>query len=74
MASTLVLKDGMPDVMHEYEGKWTETTRDSHTNGSSPQEVKDKQDIIYTYDVEFEASDLTREARWDAYLPRVGGW
>ncbi|MED6107347.1 Transmembrane 9 superfamily member 10 [Stylosanthes scabra] len=61
-------------VMHEYEGKWNETTCDSHNMYGSPQEVKDKNDIIYTYDVEFEASDLKWEARWDTYLPRVGDW
>ena len=49
-------------VQHEYEGKWNEKTRlitcDPHTGTGfeSPQEVEDKKEIIFTYDVEFEVS------------------
>lgn len=53
-------------VKHEFEGKWEEkntrlTTCDPHTkhmvtNSNSPQEVEAKQDIIFTYDVEFQVN------------------
>lgn len=53
---------GESSVKHEYEGDWSENTRlttcDPHakravTNSESPQEVDDKKEIIFTYDVEF---------------------
>lgn len=49
-------------VKHEYEGTWNENTRlttcDPHSkhtvvNSNSPQEVEEKKEIIFTYDVEF---------------------
>ncbi|KAH1117275.1 hypothetical protein GLYMA_17G073600v4 [Glycine max] len=64
-------------IKHEYEGKWNENTRlttcDPHakklvTSSESPQEVEDKKEIIFTYDVEFEASDVKWAYRWDTYL------
>ncbi|XP_047941293.1 transmembrane 9 superfamily member 8-like [Salvia hispanica] len=64
-------------VKHEYEGKWTENTRlatcDPHaqrivTSSSSPQEVEDKQEVIFTYDVTFQESDVKWAMRWDTYL------
>ncbi|GKU87209.1 hypothetical protein SLEP1_g1651 [Rubroshorea leprosula] len=65
-------------VKHEYEGQWKEkTTRlitcDPHakravTNSDSPQEVDDKKEIIFTYDVEFQESDIKWASRWDTYL------
>ncbi|KAL2338525.1 hypothetical protein Fmac_012971 [Flemingia macrophylla] len=64
-------------VKHGYEGKWNENTRlttcDPHarklvTSSESPQEVEDKKEIIFTYDVEFEASDVKWAYRWDTYL------
>ncbi|KAK1399912.1 Transmembrane 9 superfamily member [Heracleum sosnowskyi] len=64
-------------VKHEYEGTWNEKTRlttcDPHakrtvTNSESPQEVADKKEIIFTYDVEFEPSDVKWASRWDSYL------
>ncbi|KAF3970390.1 hypothetical protein ACB098_01G098800 [Castanea mollissima] len=65
-------------VKHEFEGKWDEknirlTTCDPHTkrmvaNSNTPQEVEAKQDIIFTYDVEFQESDVKWASRWDAYL------
>ncbi|KAJ4958526.1 hypothetical protein NE237_025637 [Protea cynaroides] len=64
-------------VKHEYEGEWSENTRlttcDPHarrtvTNSDSPQEVEDKKEIIFTYDVEFEPSDVKWASRWDTYL------
>ncbi|XP_057969807.1 transmembrane 9 superfamily member 8-like [Malania oleifera] len=65
-------------VKHEYEGKWEGkktrlTTCDPHakrtvSNSESPQEVEDKKDIIFTYDVEFQESDIKWASRWDTYL------
>ncbi|KAH6790920.1 Endomembrane protein 70 protein family [Perilla frutescens var. frutescens] len=64
-------------VKHEYEGKWSEdsrlTTCDPHaqrivTSSSSPQEVEDKQEVIFTYDVTFQESDVKWASRWDTYL------
>lgn len=52
-------------VHHEYEGEWSNTTRliscDPRTNrsvtsSSNPQEVIEKQEIIFTYDVSFEVT------------------
>lgn len=54
-------------VRHEYEGEWSGKTRlttcDPHakrtvTSSESPQEVEDKKEIIFTYDVEFQVGDL----------------
>ncbi|CAG7891456.1 unnamed protein product [Brassica rapa] len=68
-------------VKHEYDGEWSEkarlTTCDPHkkrlvVSSSTPQEVEPKKEIIFTYDVEFEASICESEvkwaSRWDAYL------
>ncbi|CAO2815962.1 unnamed protein product [Amaranthus hypochondriacus] len=64
-------------VKHEYEGEWSDNTRltscDPHANrlvtsSSNPQEVEEKQEIIFTYDVSFEQSDVKWASRWDAYL------
>ncbi|GAA0164193.1 transporter [Lithospermum erythrorhizon] len=64
-------------VKHEYEGKWTDKTRlttcDAHakrtvTTSESPQEVEDKKEIIFTYDAEFQNSDIKWASRWDTYL------
>ncbi|KAK2979097.1 hypothetical protein RJ640_005848 [Escallonia rubra] len=64
-------------VKHEYEGQWNENTRlttcDPHakrtvSSSNSPQEVEDKQEVIFTYDVEFEESDVKWASRWDTYL------
>ena len=51
-------------VKHAFEGDWKEentrlTTCDPHakrlvTSSENPQEVEDKKDIIFTYDVEFQ--------------------
>ena len=55
-------------VKHEYEGVWTSdkprlTTCDPHakrtvTNSESPQEVEDKKEILFTYDVDFKVSSF----------------
>ncbi|KAF3652067.1 Transmembrane 9 superfamily member 9 [Capsicum annuum] len=64
-------------VKHEYDGEWNGknrlTTCDPHakrtvTSSDSPQEVDDKKEIIFTYDVEFEESDIKWASRWDTYL------
>ncbi|KAA8535358.1 hypothetical protein F0562_030361 [Nyssa sinensis] len=65
-------------VRHEYEGDWKNdktrlTTCDPHakrtvTSSESPQEVEDKKEIIFTYDVEFQESDVKWAYRWDTYL------
>lgn len=64
-------------VKHEYEGEWSENTRltscDPHANrlvtsSTNPQEVEEKQEIIFTYDVQFEESEVKWASRWDAYL------
>ncbi|KAF5743369.1 hypothetical protein HS088_TW09G01437 [Tripterygium wilfordii] len=65
-------------VKHEYEGNWNDdktrlTTCDPHAkhmvvNSNSPQEVEEKMEIIFTYDVEFVPSDVKWASRWDAYL------
>ncbi|XP_061365245.1 transmembrane 9 superfamily member 8-like isoform X2 [Gastrolobium bilobum] len=65
-------------VKHEYEGKWDEkktrlTTCDPHAkhtvvNSNNPQEVEENKEIIFTYDVEFQESDVKWASRWDAYL------
>ncbi|XP_028807134.1 transmembrane 9 superfamily member 8 [Neltuma alba] len=65
-------------VKHEFEGKWDEkktrlTTCDPHTkrtvvNSNTPQEVEENKEIIFTYDVEFQPSDVKWASRWDTYL------
>ncbi|KAK8513568.1 hypothetical protein V6N12_052746 [Hibiscus sabdariffa] len=64
-------------VKHEYDGEWNEkthlTTCDPHakravTSSESPQEVEENTEIIFTYDVEFQESDIKWASRWDAYL------
>ncbi|XP_021746258.1 transmembrane 9 superfamily member 8 [Chenopodium quinoa] len=64
-------------VKHEYEGEWNDNTRltscDPHANrlvisSSNPQEVEDKQEIVFTYDVQFQESEVKWASRWDAYL------
>ncbi|KAJ4758129.1 Transmembrane 9 superfamily member [Rhynchospora pubera] len=63
---------------HEFEGQWSGiktrlTTCDPHskrlvTNSDTPQEVEANKDIIFTYDVDFEESDIKWASRWDTYL------
>ncbi|KAL5698961.1 Transmembrane 9 superfamily member 8 [Ranunculus cassubicifolius] len=64
-------------VKHEYDGEWNVNTRlttcDPHakrsvTSSDSPQEVEEKKEIIFTYDVEFQPSDVKWASRWDTYL------
>ncbi|XP_075514518.1 transmembrane 9 superfamily member 9-like [Primulina tabacum] len=64
-------------VKHEYEGNWNDETRltncDPHakrivTGNDSPLEVEEQKEIIFTYDVEFQESDIKWASRWDTYL------
>ncbi|KAK4755846.1 hypothetical protein SAY87_009603 [Trapa incisa] len=64
-------------IKHEYEGKWSDNTRltscDPHSkhtvvNSNTPQEVEANTEIIFTYDVEFQESDVKWASRWDTYL------
>lgn len=52
-------------VKHQYDGEWSDKTRlstcDAHakrmvTSSDPPQEVEDKKEIIFTYDVDFQVS------------------
>ncbi|GMY35620.1 transmembrane 9 superfamily member 8-like [Fagus crenata] len=57
-------------IKHEFDGEWNEkmhlTTCDPYSK--APQEVEDKEEIIFTYDVEFQESDVKWASRWDTYL------
>ncbi|KAL6012172.1 Transmembrane 9 superfamily member 8 [Asimina triloba] len=64
-------------VKHEYEGQWNNKsglrTCDIHAkqsvfSSSSPQEIQDKEEIIFTYDVDFQESEVNWTSRRDAYL------
>ncbi|KAL3633428.1 Transmembrane 9 superfamily member 8 [Castilleja foliolosa] len=64
-------------VKHEYEGKWVDNIRltscDPHaqrivTSSNTPQEVEEKQEVIFTYDVSFQESEVKWASRWDTYL------
>ncbi|XP_020578770.1 transmembrane 9 superfamily member 8-like [Phalaenopsis equestris] len=65
-------------VKHVYEGNWNGNqtrlmTCDPHakrtvSNSDNPQEVEENKDIIFTYDVEFQESEIKWASRWDSYL------
>ncbi|KAL0330865.1 UNVERIFIED_CONTAM: Transmembrane 9 superfamily member 8 [Sesamum angustifolium] len=64
-------------VKHEYDGEWNANTRlttcDPHAksivvSSNSPQEVEDKQEIIFTYDIAYQESEVKWASRWDTYL------
>ncbi|KAI7728525.1 hypothetical protein M8C21_001043 [Ambrosia artemisiifolia] len=64
-------------VKHQYDGDWTGknrlTTCDAHakrtvTSSDPPQEVENKKEVIFTYDVDFQESDIKWASRWDTYL------
>ncbi|AQK52585.1 Transmembrane 9 superfamily member 9 [Zea mays] len=65
-------------INHQFEGPWNDkTTRlitcDPHAsklvvNSDTPQEVEAGKEIIFTYDVGFEESDVKWASRWDTYL------
>ena len=66
MFSVLLTISSMYSVKHDYEGKWNEgntqlSTCNPHTkqmvvNSNNPQDVEDKREIIFTYDVDFQVS------------------
>ncbi|KAG4195276.1 hypothetical protein ERO13_A06G102000v2 [Gossypium hirsutum] len=64
-------------IKHEYEGKWSEKTRlttcDPHAkrtvvNSNTPLEVEVNKEIIFSYDVEYQESDVKWASRWGSYL------
>ncbi|KAL6844942.1 hypothetical protein ACP4OV_025601 [Aristida adscensionis] len=65
-------------VKHQVDDKWNDantrlTTCDPHANkfvtsSGNPQEVDTGKEIIFTYDVRFEDSDIKWASRWDTYL------
>ncbi|KAC9540709.1 hypothetical protein E3N88_45663 [Mikania micrantha] len=63
-------------INHKFNGQWGDRTRlttcDPYskrlvTSSNPPQEVEDKKEIIFTYDVEFLESDIKWASRWDTY-------
>uniref|UniRef100_A0A453LM50 Transmembrane 9 superfamily member n=1 Tax=Aegilops tauschii subsp. strangulata TaxID=200361 RepID=A0A453LM50_AEGTS len=65
-------------IKHQFDGNWNDaitrlTTCDPHNskfvvNSETPQEVEVGKDIIFTYDVRFEESEIKWASRWDTYL------
>ncbi|KAL0906480.1 hypothetical protein M5K25_024977 [Dendrobium thyrsiflorum] len=65
-------------VKHVYEGNWNGNrtrlmTCDPHakrtvSNSDNPQEVEENKEIIFTYDVDFQESEIKWASRWDSYL------
>ncbi|KAG0544824.1 hypothetical protein BDA96_02G309700 [Sorghum bicolor] len=65
-------------VKHQVDDKWNGvdtrlSTCDPHaskfvTNSDNPQEVETDKEIIFTYDVHFEESEIKWASRWDTYL------
>lgn len=43
-------------------------TKQLVTGQQPPQEVKENEEIVFTYDVKFQASDVKWASRWDTYL------
>ncbi|KAJ6296150.1 hypothetical protein OIU76_026926 [Salix suchowensis] len=70
-------------IKHDYDGQWKNentrlTTCDPHarravTSSESPQVIEDKKDVIFTYDVAFEESEVKWVFRWDTYLLMADG-
>ncbi|KAL5564290.1 hypothetical protein UlMin_027454 [Ulmus minor] len=70
-------------IEHKYEGEWSDkltrlTTCDPHARARRsiyqfqlPQRVEDGKEIIFTYDVDFQESDVKWESRWDVYLLNI---
>ncbi|KAG8057730.1 hypothetical protein GUJ93_ZPchr0002g23113 [Zizania palustris] len=65
-------------IKHQIDDKWNGvntrlSTCDPHANkfvttSESPQEVEAGKEIIFTYDVHFQESDIKWASRWDTYL------
>jgi len=64
-------------IDHKFDGSWGQTrltTCDPHAKHPvtySPQEIDDNKDITFTYDVEYQESDVEWSSRSDTYLPIV---
>uniref|UniRef100_A0A7C8ZPH8 Transmembrane 9 superfamily member n=1 Tax=Opuntia streptacantha TaxID=393608 RepID=A0A7C8ZPH8_OPUST len=61
-------------IAHEYK-EWKDKntqlatcTKNILQSGTPPQEVDTDKDIVFTYDVSFEESDIKWASRWDTYL------
>ncbi|XP_062017153.1 transmembrane 9 superfamily member 7-like [Rosa rugosa] len=67
-------------VNHKYK-KWEDektelitcTTNSDLLISNLPQEVDTDKEVVFTYDVVFESSDVKWESRWDSYLSRGTG-
>ncbi|CAL8469256.1 g8797 [Coccomyxa elongata] len=65
-------------VKHKYDGKWNTDRPELKTCNSNSvkfvnekdpkQEVKEGEEVIFTYDVTFKQSDIRWASRWDTYL------
>ncbi|GLT85234.1 hypothetical protein SLE2022_034300 [Rubroshorea leprosula] len=64
-------------VQHKYEGIWNEKnllkTCEPHSKqmdfySNLPQEIEEKKEITFTYNVEFQESGTKWASRWDAYI------
>ncbi|XVF48266.1 hypothetical protein PTKIN_Ptkin03bG0176200 [Pterospermum kingtungense] len=59
-------------IKHGYKGKWNEntslTTCGKERVLKGPQPVQEKEEIIFTYDVQFQETHVKWASRWDTYL------
>ncbi|XP_006660376.1 transmembrane 9 superfamily member 10-like [Oryza brachyantha] len=78
-ASRVVAFETKPfSVKHQFEAQWNGVNTRLSTCGANanrfvltsecPQEIKVGEEIIFTYDVNFEESEIKWASRWDAYL------
>ncbi|KZV43126.1 transmembrane 9 superfamily member 4, partial [Dorcoceras hygrometricum] len=67
-------------VKHKYEGEWSDKlnltncdslAKYSGTGNDSLQDVEDEKEIIFTYDVEFQESEITWDSGWDSLFCSV---
>lgn len=65
-------------IQHKYDGTWNEDKADLSTcnpgsmkyvsDKDDPQEMKEGKEVIFTYDVVYEPSEIRWASRWDTYL------
>jgi len=58
-------------VKHAYAGAWSDASPPKLTScsgGAGPQALSKPGEVIFTYDVKWEASDIKWASRWDTYL------
>uniref|UniRef100_A0A0D9XAQ9 Transmembrane 9 superfamily member n=1 Tax=Leersia perrieri TaxID=77586 RepID=A0A0D9XAQ9_9ORYZ len=78
-ASRIVAFETKPfSIKHKFEAQWNGvntrlSTCDANANkfisaSDSPQEIRVGEEIIFTYDVSFQDSEIKWASRWDAYL------